>query len=121
MSRDGGHWRFRRWGRILRLVAVAMVVAWSLAVVLHVPASAAPPEGGADVVAHHVHGGSNDHHHARGQACSVHGLCSGIALLPEAPVAALEALPPQVPGAAAALLAAPMRPIFRPPIAFAGA
>jgi hypothetical protein len=121
MSGKSGHRRVWRWDRIFRLVAVALVVAWSLAGVLHVPASAAPSDGTAAVAAHHLHGGPDDHHHAWGQACSVHGQCSGIALLPQPPVAALEASPPQVPGAAAALLSTSNPPIFRPPIASGGA
>lgn len=121
MSRDGGHRRLWRWDPILRLVAVAMLVAWSLAGVLHSPAFAAPTDGTAAIAAQHLHGGSIDHPHGRGQTCSVQGQCSGVALLPATPNAAVEALPPRVPGAAAALLSASIPSIFRPPITSARA
>jgi hypothetical protein len=116
MSREGGRRRFLRWDRILRLVAVGMLVAWSVAGALHFPALAAPSDGAPAVAVQHLHGGSVDHRHARGQACSVYGQCSGMALLLVASLAALVAFPPQVPGAVAALLSASIPPIFRPPI-----
>lgn len=116
MSGDGGHRRCWRCGPTLRLAAVAMLVAWSLAGVLHFPAFAAPADGTAAIAAQHLHGGSTEHHRAGGQTCSVHGQCYGNALLPVAAVAAPEALPPRVPGAVAALHSASIPPIFRPPI-----
>jgi hypothetical protein len=98
-----------------------MLVALSLASVLHSPAFAAPSDGTAAIAAQHLHGGSIDHHHGRGQTCSVQGHCSGVALLPLTPVAALDTLPPRMPGAVAALLSASIPPIFRPPIPSVGA
>lgn len=116
MIRGDGHTRLWRWDRLFRFVAVAMFIAWGLAGAAHSPAFAAPSHGVSVVAAEHLHGGSMDHPSSQGQTCSSHGQCSGIAVLAVGPVASLEALAPQIPRAAAALVSAPFALIFRPPI-----
>jgi hypothetical protein len=116
MSRQVEHGCDLRWGRVLRLVLVALFVAWGLASVLHTLAFAAPSDGASFVAVQQSHGGSADHDHSGGQTCAAQAHCSGLWLAPTASIAVSEpsahGLPPSADMAPLAALA----PVYRPPI-----